>query len=399
MLYSWATPGGVARTVSSGQKARPAWPPTDDGGTLYLVNAITRTSERAESLLNVTTIYHEPEVVDYGRGRAILERFPDAERIEVPSHWNIPALHRNEELADDWVRVKRTTLVLGVKKGLQIRPNERSADFIAPSTASGCALACPYCYVGRRKGFANPISTFVNIEQIAAAIARHAGKQGWKLEPTAADASLWVYEIGTNSDVSVDALIGENVRDLVALFRDLPNARATFATKFVNRHLLDYDPQGKSRIRFSLMPQTIARTLDVRTSPVAERIAAIDDFLRAGYEVNVNIAPVVMYDGWLDDYGELFDQLADGISRQAREQLVAEVIFLTHDAQLHEVNQRWHPQAEALLWRPELQEEKVAQISGDRVLRYKLGLKQPAVRQLCALLRAKVPGCAIRYAF
>jgi hypothetical protein len=109
------------------------------------VNDITnKTSPRAR-LFSIDTIYHEPDIAAYPRGRAILERFPDAERMIVPSHWNVPELHRDEARADAWVRTKRTTLVLGVKKGLQIRPNDRSADFIAPSTASGCALSCVYC--------------------------------------------------------------------------------------------------------------------------------------------------------------------------------------------------------------------------------------------------------------
>jgi spore photoproduct lyase len=255
------------------------------------------------------------------------------------------------------------------------------------------------CYVARRKGYANPITTFVNIDAISAAIERHAAKQGWKLSPTAADPALWVYELGTNSDCAVDALVSDNLRDLVALFRERPNAKATFATKFVNRELLEYDPQGKTRVRFSLMPQKIARVVDVRTAPIAERIAAIDDFVRAGYEVNVNFAPVILYDGWLDDYAELFRQLDAGIGEQAKQQLAAEVIFLTHDDELHEVNLRWHPKAEELLWRPEWQEHKIAQISGDRVLRYRLHIKQRAVRELCDLLRATLPYCSVRYAF
>jgi hypothetical protein len=41
-------------------------------------------------------------------------------------------------------------LVVGVKKGLGIRPFYRSADFIAPSQANGCAMACVYC-VGRER--------------------------------------------------------------------------------------------------------------------------------------------------------------------------------------------------------------------------------------------------------
>ncbi len=51
-----------------------------------------------------------------------------------------------------------------------------------------------------------------------------------------------MYDIGENSDCSVDAMVSDNVRDLVELFARLPNAKASFATKLVNRRLLDYDP-------------------------------------------------------------------------------------------------------------------------------------------------------------
>ena len=223
----------------------------------------------SRDILDIRTIYHEPAVSNFPRGLAILDRFPDAERIEVPSHWNIPSLHGNEGSAEDWLRIKRSTLVLGVKKGLTMRPNGRSAHFIAPSTSNGCAMACAYCYVPRRKGFANPISLFVNVEQVCAAIARHAARQGRLPEPDTVDADHWVYDLGENGDLSVDASLSDNVRDMVGLFRDLPNAKASFATKAVNRELLTYDPQGKTRIRFSLMPERIAKVVDVRTAPDA----------------------------------------------------------------------------------------------------------------------------------
>jgi spore photoproduct lyase len=351
-----------------------------------------------QTLLDVTTIYHEPDVPDYPRGRAILDRFPAAERIVVPSHWNIPELHRNEALAEEWNRVKRTVLVLGAKKGLRVTPYERSADFVAPSTANGCAMACAYCYVARRKGYANPITVFVNIEQIGAAIERHAGRQGPKPAPTGADPALWVYELGTNSDGAVDATISDNIRDLVALFRRLPHAKATFSTKYVNRDLLDYDPQGKTRLRISLMPPDVARVVDVRTSPVPERIAAINDFVAAGYEVNVNFAPVIWYDGWLDDWARLFDRLDDTLSPAAKAGLAAEVIFLTHNEELHEVNLRWHPKAEEWLWQPDFQEEKVSG-GGGRNLRYRLDIKRGLVAQFRQLLGERLPYCRIRYAF
>ena len=356
------------------------------------------TATPTSTLLEIDTIYHEPGVADYARGRAILDRFRAAARIEVPSHWNIPELHRNAALAEEWNTVKRTTLVLGVKKTLRCTPYERSADFVAPSTANGCAMACSYCYVARRKGFANPITTFVNIEQTCAAIERHAGRQGAKGQATAADPALWVYELGTNSDCSVDAMISDNVKDLVALFRRLPHAKATFATKFVNRDLLQYDPQGRTRIRFSLMPPDIARIVDVRTSPVLARLDAVNEFVEAGYEVNFNFSPVIWYDGWLADWARLFERIDDTLSPRAKAQLGCEIIFLTHNEELHEVNLAWHPKAEELLWRPEAQETKISGGGGVN-LRYKLGLKRGLVADFRSLLAKHLPYCRVRYAF
>src|SRR3954469_22878261 len=172
-------------------------------------------------LIDIQTIYLESVVEEYLRGREVLAAYPDAERIVVDSHWKIPSLHGNEGSADEWLKIKRNALVLGVKKSLSMRPNGRSAHFIVPSTSNGCAMACAYCYVPRRKGFANPISLFVNTDAVCAAIRRHAGRQGPLPEPDSIDPEFHVYDIGENGDLSVDAMIGDNVRDLVGLFRDI----------------------------------------------------------------------------------------------------------------------------------------------------------------------------------
>ena len=349
-------------------------------------------------LLDIRTIYLEPAVKDYARGREILARFPEAEQIPVASHWRIPDLHGNAEAAEDWLAVKRERLVLGVKKSLGFRVNGRSAHFIAPSVSNGCAMACAYCYVPRRKGYANPITLFVNIEETCRAIRRHAERQGPLPAPDQIDPAAWVYDLGENGDLSVDALVCDNVRDLVAAFRDLPHAKGSFATKFVNRDLLAYDPRGRTRVRFSLMPERVARVVDVRTSPMPDRIAAIEDFVRAGYEVHVNFSPVILYEGWERDYADLFDAVDAGLSERAKAQLRAEIIFLTHNEGLHRLNLRWHPKAEDLLWRPDIQESKVSE-GGMTNLRYRAGWKRRWLERFRELLARHMPYCGVRYAF
>lgn len=358
---------------------------------MKVVNNISR-------LIEVNRIFLEPDVRKYNRGLEILRNYPDAELIEVPSHWNIPSLHGNEGAVEDWIKNKRSTLILGVKKSLTCRPNERSSHFVAPSISNGCTMACSYCYVPRRKGFANPITIFVNTEQICNYIIRHAGRQGMKFDPDQIDPQYWVYDIGENCDCAVDASISDNVKDFVALFRSLPNAKATFATKFVNPELLTYDPQKKTRVRFSLMPQNISKIVDVRTSPISDRIAAVNEFVAAGYEVHLNFSPVIYYDEWLADYSLLFNEVDETLNEVSKKQLRCEVIFLTHNTQLHEINMEWHPKGEALLWKPDLQEIKYSQ-TGGKNLRYKWSIKVGLVNEFKALLQKELPYCEVRYAF
>jgi spore photoproduct lyase family protein len=349
-------------------------------------------------LLRVREIWAEPAALDSPRGRDVVARFPGAQVVEVPSHWRIPELHGNESNVERWVRVKTETLVLGVKKPLTARPNGRSADWIAPSSANGCAMACAYCYGPRHKGYANPITVFTNIEQITGHLRRHVAPRGRKPAPDQVDPVSWVYDIGENGDCSVDALVSDNVADLVATFRELPTAKASFATTFVNRQLLDLDPRGRTRVRFSLMPDADSRVVDVRTSRVDERIAAADDFVEAGYEVHLNLSPVILREGWEADWTALLRQLDDELSPATKEQAAAEVIMLTHNRELHEVNLGWHPKAEELLWRPDLQQPERSQ-NGQLNVRYRNDVKRAGVRRLSALVARHAPWLRIRYAF
>ncbi|MBL6455091.1 spore photoproduct lyase family protein [Belnapia sp. T6] len=350
----------------------------------------------ATPLLDIRRIYVEPAAAALPRGRAILDRFPEAERIEVESHWRIPELREADP--EEFLRPKREVLVLGVKKGMSFRPNGRSADFIAPSTSNGCAMACAYCYVARRKGHANPVTVFANIEEILAATARHAARQGPKREANQVDPASWVYDLGENGDLSVDALISDNVRDLVALFRSLHHAKGSFATKGVNPALLDYDPQGRTRIRMSLMPPTMAKLLDVRAAPIAERIAFLPELHRAGYELHLNFSPVVLHEGWEAEWKALFAELDAVLPAAVKDQLAAEIIMLTHNEALHEVNLAWHPKAEEMLWRPDIQEEKRSEAGGTN-LRYRTGWKGRWLARFQALLARHMPYCRVRYAF
>ncbi|HWU09260.1 MAG TPA: spore photoproduct lyase family protein [Streptomyces sp.] len=357
-----------------------------------------RDSDRARRMLSVREIHAEPGAAASPRGLQVLARFPDADVLPIESHWRIPELHGNRGNAERWVRIKSTVLVLGEKKTLTVRANGRSADWIAPGASNGCAMACAYCYVPRRKGYANPITVFTNIDRIIARLHRHIAGQGPKREPNQCDPEAWVYDIGENNDCSVDALISENTADLVRAFSRWRTAKASFATKFVNPDLLLLEPRGRTRVRFSVMPPDDSRLLDIRTSPVEERIAAAADFAEAGYEVHFNLSPVVIRPGWEQAWGLLLQHMDDVLPDTVKQQAAAEVIMLTHNRELHDVNMSWHPRAEDTIWRPEIQQAKLSQ-NGSWNVRYREATKAAAVETVRQLVHTHAPWLPVRYAF
>lgn len=83
-------------------------------------------------------------------------------------------------------------------KNLHIKPNNQSADFIAPPFAVGCELSCSYCYVGRHREFGNPLHISENTNEIIDAIVEHYYQQPSKFPDYSnqQDEWQWTYDVG-----------------------------------------------------------------------------------------------------------------------------------------------------------------------------------------------------------
>ena len=254
------------------------------------------------------------------------------------------------------------------RKTFTIRPSGRSTDFISPSFGYGCLYNCSYCYMKRHKP--EGLSVATNTGDILTEINNHAYFTPVE-KPNQTHAEYTTYDISCNEDFALHAKYHDWER-IFEFFRDHPVAMGSFATKYVNRHLLHFDPQGKIRIRFSLMPQYMSTLHEPHTSKIIDRIKAIDTFIDAGYDVHVNFSPVIVEDTWLEDYEELFELLDKYVSN--KDKVLAEVIFLTHNEKKHEENLVKHPETEVHLWNPAIQEEKVSQYGGTNI-RYARHLK------------------------
>lgn len=278
------------------------------------------------------------------------------------------------------------------RKSLVIRSSGRSTDYLTPTIIMGCGFQCSYCYCKRHKTEGVDVAT--NISEILTEVDHHS----WFADvtkPNQTHRTYITYDIGCNSDMALHAK-HYDWKSLFNFFKNHPLAMGSFATKYVNPKLLEYDPKGKVRIRYSLMPQHFADVLEPNTTPIIDRIKAIDKFIAAGYDVHINFSPVIVADNWLELYEDLFRQVNAYVDN--KDKVKCEVIFLTHNTKKHEYNLQNDLPGEDLLWKPEIQEDKVSEYGGENI-RYRHGLKDQYIKQWTDLHNKIIPWNTIRYCF
>jgi spore photoproduct lyase len=279
-----------------------------------------------------------------------------------------------------------------VRKSMMIRPSGRSTDFIAPSFGYGCLYNCTYCYMKRHKPTGLDVAK--NIHDILTEINSHVYFDTTE-KPNQTHYKYITYDLGCNEDLALHAKYYD-WEVIFDFFKNHELAMGSFATKYVNKKLLEYNPNKKIRIRFSLMPQVYADKLEPNTSSIIDRIHAINDFVEAGYDVHINFSPVIVVDNWLEQYELLFEQV-DSIVKY-KDQVMAEVIFLTHNKTKHDYNVMNNLPGEELLWFPELQETKISQYGGDNI-RYNHLDKVHYINDFKTLHKKVIPWNTIRYIF
>jgi spore photoproduct lyase len=236
-----------------------------------------------------------------------------------------------------YLKFKKQNSSSRTRKGLPIRPNGRSTDFVAPGLATGCELTCSYCYVARHRSIGNPLETYINQLEIFQSVYNHLNTLN-KKTPNQCDPIFWTYDIGESSDCLTPKNI-ENTNNYLQYFEDNLDAKPSFATKVAApKKLRKCKTQYKHRIRVSISPYNIIAITEKTTSSLKSRIKGIQILLDLGYEVHLNFSPVIAYMGWYDDYAALLQYIDCNITEEAKKQLKCEVIFLTHANVLHTKN-------------------------------------------------------------
>lgn len=244
--------------------------------------------------------YFEKEALEYSMGVRAFKILKDfgTEIKFVGSHNRVTGIP-GKTPRDAYFEGKRT-LVVGVRKTLDFQTCKPSAHFQLP-LVTGCPGKCEYCYLNTTLGKKPYIRIYVNIDEIISQAKKYI--DGRNPEVT-------VFEGAATSDpLPVEPYTGALAR-AITFFGGQEKGRFRFVTKFTNVDpLLKLDHHGHTRFRFSINSPFIIDRFEAGAPRLAQRIAAAVKVREAGYPVGFIIAPVITYEGWQEEYREIFCHL------------------------------------------------------------------------------------------
>ena len=278
-------------------------------------------------------VYYEKESENYELGKELLQRYRNKgiQCIEIENHNNIEEMRKKQN--SEFPQMKQN-LIIGIRKTHKFVPNHKTSDFLVPYTSSGCIAMCLYCYLVCNYNKCAYLRLFVNREQMLNKIIKVANESEKNL----------TFEIGSNSDLILENTITNNLVWTIENFKDNPKGLLTFPTKFdMVDPILPLAHNGKVIVRMSVNPREIIKTIEIGTSPLENRVKAINKLKDAGYKLGILIAPVILVEDWKKQYTELIQYLAENLSEQVKKDVFFEIIFMTYSYVHRMINQEAFP--------------------------------------------------------
>lgn len=324
-------------------------------------------------------VYFEPAALNYPLCRYLKDKFSDRPWIPIQSHNNIQELRENPN--SEFAHMKRH-IIVGVRKSLRYTPNHKVSDYLVPYTSSGCSAMCLYCYLVCNYNKCSYLRLFVNREQMMERLKKTAAVSEREL----------VFEIGSNSDLVLENGITHNLEWTIPEFAKEERGFLTFPTKFDSiEPLLALNHRDRILPRMSVNPEEVIRRVEYGTSPLANRVAAVNRLCEAGYRTGILIAPVVLLDGWREQYAKLVETLADTLSDHAKKTLYIEIIFMTYSYVHRAINAEAFPNA------VQLYDTALMTGRGRGKYCYREDVRAEGELFLRGLLEQKLPGIPIVY--
>lgn len=166
----------------------------------------------------------------------------------------------------------------------------------------GCGFDCAYCFL---QGYINSPGILIqaNIEDYFSRF-KALGKD---------------IRLGTGQ--FTDSLVFDHITEysplIVDFFRNYPKSTFEFKTKSDNVDLLAaIKPSENIMVSWSLNPQKIIDNVEFGTNSLEERLEAAVRCVDAGYKIGFHFDPIIVYEGWQEDYHYVVNRLFELIDEE-----------------------------------------------------------------------------------
>ena len=218
-------------------------------------------------------------------------------------------------------------LVVAPPGSRKLQPIPPSADFQF-HLAQGCPAHCQYCYLAGSLDGAPITRVYANIDQILQNLTDYVGKGTITSRSHARQDEGTTFECSCYTDpLALEHLTGALAR-CIAHFGawDAP-VQLRWTTKFDNvASLLPLHHARRTRVRFSLNADSVARRFEGGTSSIAARLGALRSMALAGYPVGLTVAPIMDTAEFESGYQSLFERIRETLDGIPDVDLTAELI-------------------------------------------------------------------------
>ncbi len=285
-----------------------------------------------------------PAALEHAHGRAVAERCAalGVDVVELKAN-RLTGLRGTDE-RDTYRRAKTTMgIVVAPPSAMKLQPIPPSADF-SYHLAHGCPAHCQYCYLAGSLPGPPVTRVYANLDEILESTLAFEGKGTITSKSrTRADEGT-TFEASCYTDpLAMEHLTGGIARSIEHFgHRDAAGLR--FTTKFDDvAGFLPLAHQGRTRARFSVNAEWVAKHFEGGTANVGARLRALGRMARAGYPVGLTIAPIMPFEGWREGYRGLLDGIAAEVEGIEGLDLTAELITHRFTAGSRAVLQGWYP--------------------------------------------------------
>jgi spore photoproduct lyase len=179
-------------------------------------------------------------------------------------------------------------------------PDYEAGCYFQIDIIEGCPYDCGYCFL--KHYLKNPdIIVYDNLE---------------KIQKELASTKANYINLSVTTDGSMLSLFPGLSRKLFDILRKFPNKY--FEIRFKHKKvmkLLELDPPKNVIFTSTISGITIADKLEIGTSSTIERIDALSIFENSGYKIGIIMDPIILYEGWKEEYGKIFSIANKKLSR------------------------------------------------------------------------------------